>query len=80
MLKFDIGSGKDDVSKHTEKKEVYENCSLVAILTKEFGSALLKSYYLLTRDYLYSPGGFSGVHRVFVRFRPSHCAGVPQSP
>ena len=46
MLKFDIGSGKDDVGKHAEEKEIYENCSLVAILTKEFGSALRKSYYL----------------------------------
>ena len=68
-----------------KKFQSYENCSLVAILTKEFGSALRKPYYLfglywLVIDYLCSPGGFSGVHHVFVRFRPSHCAGVPQSP
>ena len=40
-----IGLGSD-------KKEVYENCTLVAILTKEFGSALRKSYYLFSLCWL----------------------------
>ena len=69
---------------HEKDFKVTKTVALLPFLPKNSAqrsaSEALLPVLPLTRDYLYSPGGFSGVHRAFVRFRPSHCAGVPQSP